>query len=123
MNLPFYTGSAEQILDRFRSRFIAEMDANAIVMELEHQGIISNGDRRTITQQLNASQQNQFLHARLKRTCTAEDLKDVCDIITAVKGNPRMRSLGQAMKTELEKGLCSVGFYTVHAFVIECVKV
>ena len=83
------------------------MDADAIVMELEHQDIISEGDRRAIKEERDASQQNQLLHARLKKTCTVKALMDVCDIITMVKGNPRMKSLGEDMKTELEKGLCS----------------
>ena len=123
LHILFNAGSAERVLDHFRDRFIAEMDANAIVMELRYRGLISNGDQRTITQESDPSRQNQILHARLMMKCTVRALQDVCDIITAVKGNPRMRSMGQDMKTELEKGLCYVGFYTVHAFVFECVKV
>ena len=81
------------------------MNANAIVFELEHHGIITNGDQRAIKQEMDAIQQNQHLHACLKKTCTVNALMVVCDIITMVKGNPKMKSLGEDIKTELEKGL------------------
>ena len=47
-----------------------------------------------------------LLHACLKKTCDAKALTDVCDIIATVKGNPRMKSLGEHMKMEWEKGVC-----------------
>ena len=101
---------AEQVLDYFRDRFVAEVDAPAIVFELEHQGIISNGDRRMISLNLDRTQQNQCLHACLKKTCTMKTLMDVCDIVIAVQGNPRMNLLGEDLKWELfqEKGMCCV---------------
>ena len=37
----------------------------------------------------------------LKRACTKEALMEVWDIIVAVRGHPRMRELGEAMKTRL----------------------
>ena len=83
-------GLAEQVLDHFRDRFIAEVDANAIVLELEHCGIISNGDQTDVRQETNATEQNQLLHAYLKKKCTVEALMVVCDIITKVKGNPKL---------------------------------
>ena len=112
LHLLFNAGSAERVLDHFRDRFIAEMDANAIVMDLEYRGLISNGDQQTITQESDPSWQNQILHACLTMKCTVRALQDVCDIITMVKGNPKMRSLGKDMKTELEKGLSYVCFYS-----------
>ena len=112
-NFPFYSGLAEQVLDHFRDRFIAEMDANAIVLELEHRGIISNGDQTEVRQETNPTQKNQLLHACLKKKCTLEALMVVCDVITEVKGNPKLKSLGEDMKTELEKGLSYVGYCTV----------
>ena len=123
--LPFHADLAEQVLDHFRDRFITEMDANAIVMELEHRGIISNGDREAIKQERDASQQNQLLHARLKKTCTVQALMHVCGIITMVEGNPKLKSLGIDMKTELEKGLSCVVNRTctwcMHMYVVcEC---
>ena len=80
------------------------MDANFIVYELEHEGIISNGDRMTICQKNDVTQQNQALHACLKRTCNEGALFKVCDIIMDVKGNQRMNALGKEMKMELETG-------------------
>ena len=85
------------------------MDANAIVMELQHCAVISDGDLQAIKSEMGTSQQNRLLHARLKITCTVEALMDVCDIITMVKGNPKLKSWGQDMKTEIEKGLSCVG--------------
>ena len=85
------------------------MDANAIAMDLQHRGVISDGDLQAIKQEIGTSRQNRLLHARLKKTCTVEALMDACDIITMVEGNPKLKSLGQDMKTELEKGLSCVG--------------
>ena len=101
--LPFHTA---EFLDHFRQQFIAEVDASTIVLELEHRGIISDGDQKTIRQEMNATVQAQLLHACLKKTCDAKALMDVCDIIATVKGNPRMKSFGEHMKTEWVKGVC-----------------
>ena len=99
---PFHTA---EFLDHFRQQFIADMDASTIVLELEHRGIISNGDQKTIRQEVNATLQAQLLHACLKKTCDAAALMDVCDV-AMVKGNPRMKSFGERMKTEWEKSVC-----------------
>ena len=53
---------------------------------------------------LDPTQQNQFLHLILKEKCTEDTLETVCDIITAVKGNPKMKALGESMKRRLETG-------------------
>ena len=111
MTFPFHSDLAEQVLGHFRDRFVKEMDANAIVLELEHCGIISNGDQTEIRLETNRTQQNQLLHACLKKNCTVEALMAVCDVITKVEGNPKLQSLGEDMKTELEKGLSYVGYY------------
>ena len=46
-----------------------------------------------------ATLQAQLLHACLKKTCDAKALTVVSDIIATVKGNPRMKSFGEHMKT------------------------
>ena len=97
---------ADQILEHFRDRFIAEMDANAVVMELQHEGIIPSDVQVTISQTKSPEQQNTFLHAGLKRTCTDDALKTACQIIRAVKGNPKMVALGNNMQRMLESGVC-----------------
>ena len=81
------------------------MDASVIVYNLEHHSLISDGDRKMLTKNMDAMQQNQILHAQLKNKCTTKALMDVCDIITAVKGNPKMIKLGEDMKKRLEKGI------------------
>ena len=102
MCLPFH--EAVQILDLFREQFIEEMDADAVVLELLHNNIIDRGDERRITMTVDPTQQNQFLHFILKEKCTEEAFETVCDIITAVKGNPKMKALGESMKRRLETG-------------------
>ena len=46
---PFNTA---EFLDHFWEQFIADMDASTIVLELEHRGIISNGDQKTSRQEV-----------------------------------------------------------------------
>ena len=48
-----------EFLDHFWEQFIADVDASStIVFELEHRGIISNGDQKTIRQEVNARLQS-----------------------------------------------------------------
>ena len=84
------------------------MDANAIVYDLRCANIISDGNVRTITGNLNTKQQNGFLHAHLQRTCDEEALAEVCDLLTAVQGNRKMNALGRGPKSELEKVIVCV---------------
>ena len=77
------------------------MDANAIVFELLHKGIIGGGDKNSITKNEDPTQQNQILHLALKQTCTDEALLTACDVIIMVPGNPNMRTLAENMKKRL----------------------
>ena len=97
---------AQQVLDEFRERFIQEMDASAVVLDLVHYDIINRGNLRTITRTEDPSEQNKFLHLYLKERCTEDAFLIVCDIISNVKGNPKMRALGTAMRRTLETGKC-----------------
>ena len=99
---PFHT--AKQVLDQFRDQFIEDMDANSVVMELLHEGIIHEGDRREISKVHNPQEQNAILHLYLKKKCTNIALKTVCDLVIRVDGNPKMTALGKAMKERLEAG-------------------
>ena len=108
---PFFPFHTAEFLDHFRQQFIAEVDASTIVLELEHRGIISNGDQKTIRQEVNATLQTQLLHACLKKTCDRTALTNVCDIIATVKGNPRMKSFGEHMRMEWEKGVFIVSWH------------
>ena len=49
-------------------------------------------------------QKNEILHDWLQGSCSKEILMDICDIIMAVKGHPKMRELGEAMKSRLQTG-------------------
>ena len=79
------------------------MDSNAVVLDLLYYNIISDGDQRTITMTMDRTEQNKFLHLYLRK-CTEDAFRSVCDIISAVKGNPKMSALGTAMKRRLATG-------------------
>ena len=80
------------------------MDSNAVVLDLLHHDIITEGDQRRITMTMDRIQQNKFLHLYLKEKCTEDAFHLVCDIISGVKGNPKMSALGTAMKRRLATG-------------------
>ena len=96
----------EQVLDHFRDQFIRDVDASAIVTELERNTIISYNDRMMITSSTNRIQQNQILYNCLRQRCTEEVLMAACEVIIAVQSNPRMKDLGEDMKRMLEGKCC-----------------
>ena len=102
----FSLHAAEDILKEFRERFISEMDASTVAMEMFHYQIIPNGVLESIAKADNQRQQNSILHDCLLRTCTNEALMRACDIITSVQGNPKMSVLGKDMRRRLESGVC-----------------
>ena len=82
------------------------MDANAVVWELLYKDIISRGVQERISKADKPKQRNEILHDWLQRTCNKEALMEVCDIIVAVRGHPKMQNLGKAMKRRLHTGKC-----------------
>ena len=96
--------AAQQVLDEFRDQFIQDMDSNAVVLDLLHHNVINRGDQKTITRTEDPIEQNKFLHLYLKEKCTEDAFHLVCDIISGVKGNPKMSALGAAMKWRLKTG-------------------
>ena len=106
--------TAQQVLNHFRNQFIDYMDANAIVHDLKHEDIIGDGDLTTITRTPDARQQNQHLHACLLKKCTEDALRKMCGIIIDVQGNPRMKALGEDMKSMLEGKCCVQVFIHAH---------
>ena len=105
----------------YRNHFLSEIDANAVVYEFQHKGIVSDIVLQRICISYDPKQQNEILHAHLARTCTNEALMTACDIITSVKGNPRMSALGRDMQRRLESGVCMVcmcGVCPVHAILL-----
>lgn len=111
MSLPFH--AAEEVLDLFQKRFISDMDAAAVVFDLVNKGTIDKGVKKDIRKESNPEEQNKILYETLMDKCTYEHLMDACDIIIAVKGNPKMKAFGEAMKRELvaSKCVCSVQGY------------
>ena len=109
--------AAEFVLNEYRDWFISEMDANAVVLELLHQDIISNGDQERIAKTDDRMQRNTILHACLLRTCTNEALLRACGIFVSVRGNPKMSVLGEDMRRSLESGVwhaCTY-VYVIHS--------
>ena len=96
---PFH--AAKQVLGDFRDQFIADVDANTVVWELLYKNIIPRGVQERISRTDEPKQQNEILHDCLQRRCTKEALMEVCDIIVSVRGHPKMRELGKAMKRRL----------------------
>ena len=94
--------AAEEVLGQFRGQFIDEMDAEKIVFDLLEADIIDKGDQRTITEAKDTTQQNKILHRYLKEKCTLDALRSVCAIIRAVKGSPKMATLGDKMMIRLD---------------------
>ena len=97
--------AAEEVLDHFRDRFIKDTASSAIVFELKHKDVIANGDVEMIERKADVTQQNQYLHECLMRKCTKEALMEVCNVMSAVRGNPKMNALGRDMRRRL-KGIC-----------------
>ena len=96
------------------------MDSNAVVLNFLHHNIINRGDQRRITKTEDPTEQNEFLHLYLKEKCTENAFHLVCDIISGVKGNPKMSALGTAMKRRLETGNCVCVCVCVRACVCVC---
>ena len=98
------------------------MDPNAVVNELQHKGLIPQGEQVEISRAKGDRQKNQLLHQCLVRTCTREALIDVCGIIIAeAEGNRKMKVFGEDMKNKLEPGESTCVY--VHASVCVCVQV
>ena len=117
--LPFNEG--QRVLDEFRERFIQEMDASAVVLDFVHYDIINRENLRTITRTEDPTEQNKFLHLYLKERCTEDAFLVVCDIISDVKGSPKMRALGTAMRRTLETGVCVCACVYVCVCMCSCV--
>ena len=100
---PFH--AAKEVLDQFREEFISDMDAVAVVYDLLNMGTINEGTLNKVTTESNPEDQNKILHLKLMK-CTDKHLMGVCDTIIAVKGNPKMTALGEAMKKELVASKC-----------------
>ena len=113
--------AVDQVLDHFRDQFIREVDASAIVFGLENKGIIPNGVLTAVTKETSATRQNEILYAHLEATSTKDSLMTVCDMIIAVRGNPRMRAFGEDMKSKLEGKCCVCHTYMrAHLHVCMC---
>ena len=105
----FPVSAAKQVLENFRTRFIDTVNADAIVHELKHKDIIEDGDLSLIyIKTPGSTQKNNLLHDCLLKQCNEKSLMVVCEVMIAVRGNPKMKSLGNDMKSALEGKLCAL---------------
>ena len=74
------------------------MDAKTVVMDLVYMGVIDEGIKNKILREDSTKLQNEILHDCLKRRCTDDALRAVCDVIIGVSGNPRMKAFGEDIK-------------------------
>ena len=118
VSLPFH--AAKEVLIQFQERFISDMDAAAVVFDLVNNGTISKGDKKDIRKESNPEDQNKILYETLMDKCTDKHLMDVCDIIIAVKGNPKMKAFGEDMKRALQTSKCVCG---VQGYVHVCMSI
>ena len=88
----------------FRKQFIDDVEANAVVRDLQYFGIIPQGCQVQVSRTSGRKEQNEILHEQLAANCTNQALIDACDIFIAEKGYPKMKALGKAMKKSLEAG-------------------
>ena len=95
-----------------------EMDAKEVVSELEHKGIIPQGEQKDITKTSAQKQQNEILFECLKKTCTKDAFIRFCDILIKVKGNPNMNALGSDLKRRLTTRQCKCAYNC--AFLCTC---
>ena len=110
MSHPFSFCAVEKVLKDFRESFNACIDVGAIKYGLKKKDIISDAEIRRISNTASPTEQRELLHDHLERTCTVAALIDVCDLISAVKGNRKMKELGEDMKKQL------MGKVYVHLF-------
>ena len=115
---------AEDILDLFREQFLKFVDAQAVVGELQHNGIVPQSCQENVAKAHGYRQRNEILHDCLMKTCTREALIEACDIIIelAEKGgeesNPNMKKVGEDMKMKLGTGKKICALLTKHNFYI-----
>ena len=112
--------AAKQVLEHFWNRFIANMDAKTVVMELLNMGVIDEGIKNRIFREDSPKLQNVILHNCLKNMCTDVTLRAVCDVIIGVRGNPRMRALGEDIKKRLVAGIYCKWCARLHTCVHAC---
>ncbi len=92
------------------------IDAEAIVLELQHKDVISDSVQREVCTSRNQREKNALLFAHLKQTSTKESMIALCETIIDVKGNPRMKAFGEQM-LQMLKGQCVYGVVCLYVFV------
>ena len=111
----------DEVLCHFRKRFIKEVDAQCIVSDLKHKGIISDAVLIAVNREAGTTRQNNILYDHLERTSTGDSLTTVCDAMISVSGHPKMNQLGQHMKNMLQgKWVSTMSCLLTHISVALC---
>ena len=106
----------DEVLCYFRNRFIKEVDAQCIVSDLKHKGIISDAVLFAVNREDGTTRQNKILYDHLERTSTGDSLTTVCDAMISFSGHPKMNQLGQHMKNMLQGKWVFVCACTLHSW-------
>ena len=108
----------DEVLRHFRKRFIEEVNAQRIVSDLKHMGIISDAVLTAVNREDGTTKQNEILYDHLERTSTRDSLTTVCDAMISVSGNPKMNQFGQHMKNKLQGKWVFVYVCTLHSYTL-----
>ena len=106
----------DEVLCHFRKRFIKEVDAQHIVSDLKHKGIISDAVFTAVNREDGTTRRNEILYDHLEKSSTRDSLTTVCDAMISVSGHPKMNQLGQHMKNMLQGKWVFVCACTVHSW-------
>ena len=89
-------------MNRFRGRFLKDVDSHAIVTRLEIEYIISDTLAHTI-KQTTVGRGNEELLLYLRKHVNAESIGKLCDVMISKDGYHVMQKLGRDMKEDLAK--------------------
>ena len=106
----------DDVLCHFRNRFIKEVDAQCIVFDLVHMGIISNAVLTAVNMEAGTTRRNEILYDYLERTSTGESLATVCHVMISVSGHRKMNQLGKHMKSMLQGKWVFLCACTLHSW-------
>ena len=88
------------IIEKYKDRFLAYIDACAIARKLEIEKVIPDTVSHEI-QQSAPSVANEVLFLHLRSHSSPETLHKLCDVMMSTSGYPKMNKLGRSMKDAL----------------------
>ena len=114
------------IIEKYKDRFLAYIDACAVAKKLEIEKVIPDTVSHKI-QQSAPSVANEVLFLHLRSHSSLETLHKLCDVMISMSGYPKMNELGRSMKIALTtvsyvaEPVYKVKQYVYHNHVCVCV--